>query len=79
MSTKNPYEIRTELLAQAQEYLQSQFEANKQFAEQTYQTMIELGKVQPEDWAKFAPKFYDFGDILAKAKELYSFVNNESR
>ena len=47
MSTKNPYEIRTELLAQAQEYLQSQFEANKQFAEQTYQTMIQLGKVQP--------------------------------
>jgi hypothetical protein len=78
MSTKNPFEIRTELLTLAQEYLQNQYEANKQFAEQTYHQMVELGKVQPEDWAKFAPKFYDFKDILAKAKELYGFVN-ESR
>jgi hypothetical protein len=41
--------------------------------------MVELGKVQPEDWATHMPKFYDFKDILEKAKELYGFVNNESR
>lgn len=76
MTTKNPYEIRTELLALAQGYLQKQFEANKQFAEQTYHQMIELGKATPEDWAKYAPKFYDFNDILQKAKELYGFVND---
>jgi hypothetical protein len=79
MSTKNPYEIRTELLGLAQGYLESQFQANKQFAEQAYQQMVELGKAQPEDWMKFAPKFYDFKDILDRAKELYGFVNNESR
>jgi hypothetical protein len=78
MSTKNPFEIRTELLGLAKDYLQSQFEANKAFSEQAYHQMIELGKVQPEDWMKFAPKFYDFQDILQKAKELYGFVN-ESR
>jgi len=78
MTTKNPYEIRTELLNLAQDYLQNQFEANKQFANQAYHQMLELGKVKPEDWAQFAPKFYDFGDIIAKAKELYGFVN-ESR
>jgi hypothetical protein len=75
MSTKNPYEIRTELLQLAQEYLQGQFEANRQFAEQTYHQMLEMGKAQPEDWMKFAPKFYDFSELLAKAKELYGFVN----
>jgi hypothetical protein len=78
MTTKNPYEIRTELLGLAQSYLESQYQANKDFAEQTFHQMVQLGKVQPEDWMKFAPKFYDFSDILAKAKELYGFVN-ESR
>jgi hypothetical protein len=79
MTTKNPYEIRTELLQLAQGYLQQQFDANKQFAEQAFHQMVDLGKVQPEDWAKHMPKFYDFKDILEKAKELYGFVNNESR
>lgn len=79
MTTKNPYEIRTELLQLAQTYLQEQFEANKQVAEQTFHKMIELGKATPEDWAKHMPKFYDFSDILKHAKELYGFVNNDSR
>jgi hypothetical protein len=75
MASKNPYEIRTEMLHLAQTYLHGQFEANKTFAEQTFKQMLELGKAQPEDWVQFTPKFYDFKDILAKAKELYGFVN----
>lgn len=79
MTTKNPYEIRTELLQLAQAHLQAQFEANKQFAEQAFHQMVELGKAQPEDWTKHMPKFYDFSDILKHAKELYGFVNNDNR
>lgn len=75
MSTKNPYEIRTELLHLAQSYLESQFQANKQFAEQAFQQMVALGKAQPEDWMKHAPKFYDFEQVLERAKQLYGFVS----
>lgn len=79
MTTKNPYEIRTELLQLAKEHLQAQFEANKQFADQAFHQLVALGKAQPEDWAKYMPKFYDFEEILKHAKELYGFVNNDGR
>lgn len=75
MSIKNPYEIRAELLHLAQSYLDAQFQANKEFAEQAFKQMVELGRAQPEDWVKHAPKFYDFEQVLERAKQLYGFVS----
>ena len=67
--TKNPFEIRAEMLQLAKEYLDQQYEMNVTFA----QNMFEQGKIQMEEVQK-AYKMYSMDELMAKAKEMYSFV-----
>lgn len=75
-STRTPFEIRTNLLEIAQDYLQKQWEANMDFARAAFMETLKQGMTTQADWEKFAPKYYNFEDIVAKAKELYGFVND---
>ena len=34
--------------------------------------------VSGPDWEKFAPKYFNFDEIVSKAKELYGFVNDKN-
>ena len=72
---KSPFELRTELLAQAQKHLTEQYEANLEFATETMVKLYKEGMATAADLAESAPKFPTTEDILAKAKEFYSFVN----
>lgn len=73
-----PYEIRTRLLEMAQKYLQTQYELNMEIARSTFDAMVKQGYQTQAQWEAMLPKMYDFSDILTKAKELQSFVDNKN-
>jgi hypothetical protein len=72
MTNKNPFEIRSEVLELAKEYMDKQTEMNIEFAEK----MQELGKIKMDEYANaFRP--YTFDELMEKAKEMYTFVSNK--
>jgi hypothetical protein len=73
----NPFEIRTELLKMAQNYLTKQQEMNLEFAQQTFEQLVKEGKKVAEDWQSYAPTMYSPEDIVKEASKLYGFVKND--
>jgi phage host-nuclease inhibitor protein Gam len=74
MTSKNPFQIRSEVLELAKEYMDKQTAMNIEYAEK----MQALGKIQVEDYTK-AFKPYTFDDLMNKAKEMYSFVSSKDK
>lgn len=70
--SKNPFEIRAEMLQLAKEYMDQQYHMNVQFAE----SMMEQGQKTIED-VKASYEMYSMDDLMEKAKEMYSFVSNK--
>lgn len=72
MSNKNPFEIRSDMLQLAKEYMDQQYHMNISFAEK----MFDAGKKSAEEMqAEY--KMYSMEDLMAKAKEMYSFVSDK--
>lgn len=69
MSNKNPFEIRSDVLAMAKDYMDKQNELNMAFFNQ----MVEAGKKTIEEY----PMMYTMEELQEKAKEMYSFVSNK--
>ena len=72
MSNKNPYEIRTEMLQLAKDYMDTQYRMNVEFA----QKALEAGRKSVED-VQDMYKMYSMDDLMEKAKEMYSFVSKK--
>jgi hypothetical protein len=72
----NPFEIRAEMLRMAQEYLTKQQEINLDFAGRTFEQLVKEGKKVAEDWQEYAPKMYNFDEVLKEANKLYGFVKD---
>ena len=72
MSTKNPFEIRSDMLKLAKDYLDKQYHMNMQFAEKAY----EAGQKTLEEMHE-ATKSYTTEELLTKAREMYSFVSDK--
>jgi hypothetical protein len=72
MSNKNPFEIRTEMLAMAKDYLDQQWQLNYMFTEK----LFDQGKKTAEEMQE-AMKMYSTDELMEKAKELYSFVSKK--
>ena len=53
MSNKNPFEIRSEMLSLAKDYMDQQYSMNVQFAER----MMDQGKIQIEEFQKYSRSF----------------------
>jgi hypothetical protein len=70
--SKNPFEIRSEMLQLAKDYMDQQYYMNKDFAEK----MFEAGKMQMEEMQK-ATEMYSMEELMEKAKEMYSFVSKK--
>jgi len=70
--SKNPFEIRAEMLQLAKEYMDQQYHMNILFAE----NMMNQGKKTVED-VKETYKMYSMDDLMEKAKEMYSFVSKK--
>lgn len=75
MSNKSPFEIRADLLKQAQEHLQSQYDANVKFSSDMFFALVKSGEKTMADFAAAMPKYPTIEDILDKARELYKFVD----
>ena len=76
MSNKNPFEIRAEMLNLAKEYMDQQYHMNIQFLE----NMVAEGRKAREDieeQLKDAYKMYSMDELMAKAKEMYSFISTK--
>jgi hypothetical protein len=71
---KSPYEIRLELLQMAQSHLQSAFERQMQFATEALKLATDAQWKSIEQLKELMPKAYTIDDVLAKAAELYGFV-----
>jgi hypothetical protein len=69
---KNPFEIRTEMIALAKEYLDQVTALNIEAANK----MMEAGKIQAEEYQKVV-QMYTMDDLMTKAKEMYNFVSTK--
>jgi arginine utilization protein RocB len=70
--TKNPFEIRADVLELAKEYMDKQVQMNIDYTKK----MQELGQASFNELAT-AYKPYTFDELMAKAKEMYSFVSTK--
>lgn len=75
--TKSAYELRMEMLEMSKSYLETQYQTSVDFAKTVFDTAIKAGQATVQEWQKYAPKMYDFSDVVKKAEELYSFVNQK--
>jgi hypothetical protein len=66
---KNPYEIRTEMLFLAKEYLDKQYQSNVDL----YVASCDLGSAVLTDY----PALYSFEQIEDMAKRFYRFVETK--
>ncbi len=71
-----PFEIRTQLLEMAKEYLEKQYAVNTEFAKRAYDELVAQNKATAEAWKIVAPKMYTMEDVLKEAAKLYGFVSN---
>jgi len=66
---KNPFEIRSDILAMAKDYLDKQHQLNVEVT----QKMIEAGQATFKD----LPAFYNFEELEKLAKQMYKFVETK--
>lgn len=71
MSTKNPYEIRLEILKMARELVMEEMYTKRDHVMEIWQSHDRKGHL---DW----PEFPDNDKILKKAQELYEFVESKT-
>jgi hypothetical protein len=69
MTNKNPFEIRTEVLQLAKQFMDEYTQNNINYA----QKMMELGLLSTTEVLTLM-KPYSMEDLMAKAQEMYSFV-----
>ena len=74
MTTKNPFEIRAEILELAKDYMDKQPALNLQYWEKA----MAVGKATIEE-AKAANAYapYSMDELMKKAQEMYSFVSKK--
>jgi hypothetical protein len=72
MTNKNPFEIRTEVLEMAKDYLDKQTQMNVEFTKK----MFEQGQKTSEELRE-AMTPYTMDELMEKAKEMYSFVSKK--
>jgi len=73
----NPYQIRTDLLAMAKNMLDKQYDTQMQVAQTMFDANKENMELATEAWKQYIPKMYTSEEVMAKAKELYSFVQEK--
>ena len=72
MSNKNPFEIRADMLKLAKDYMDQQYHMNITAAEK----LAEMGEKTLEE-IRETYKMYSTEELMAKAKEMYSFVSTK--
>jgi len=77
MSTKSPYELRFEVLEMAKGLMDQQHD----LAMTQFYSMMETAKDNAQEMEKitekYLPKMYQPKEIMAKAEELYKFIQKK--
>jgi hypothetical protein len=85
-TTKTPYEIRLELLKMSKDYFEAIQAANLNAAQVLWERSIDAAvfpqtsdanKKMLEQFKQATTPTYTFEDIIKKATEMYSFVNDK--
>ena len=76
MNTKNPFEIRTDVLSMAKDYMDRQQDIAAEYAQHAFNAALSSGKVTASTWQEYLPKMYSIDELTKKAQEMYSFVIN---
>lgn len=76
MNTKNPFEIRSDVLRMAKDYMDRQQEIASEFAKHAFNAALSSGTATANAWQEYVPKMYTLDELMTKAQEMYSFVNN---
>jgi|TARA_B110000285_G_scaffold222384_1_gene276492 hypothetical protein len=66
---KNPFEIRSDILAMAKEYM----DAQQAITTTLFQKAVEIGEKSIKDM----PTLYTVDELTEKAKEMYNFVSKK--
>jgi hypothetical protein len=74
MTTKNPFEIRMDILTMAKEYMDAQYDLQLKFFEKSMDQLSKSGNLNIETMQNMMPKMYSVEDLQKKAQEFYSFV-----
>ncbi len=74
---KNAFELRTDILAMAKEYMDQQYQLNREFAERVFDEAVNAGKVTNDQWKQYVPEMYSVEELMKKAQELYGFVSKK--
>ncbi len=73
-TNKTPFEIRTELLHIAKDYLDKQYEVHLELCRAAHMELIKSSIVAQNELEKVLPQLYDFSKIEELATKLNSFV-----
>lgn len=75
--SKNPFEIRTELLTMAKDYYDMQMSLSYDFAIKAVGEVNKHSADYEEKVRALMPKPYTMGEVIDKANELYAFVSKK--
>jgi hypothetical protein len=75
--TKNPYEIRFDLLSMAKDMLDRQYEQASIMAWEAMNKAMETNRDLYKDVEKYLPKMFTPEEIVAQAEKLQSFITDK--
>lgn len=77
MSNKTPFELRTDILQMAKDYMDAQYHLSLDFARRAFDVALDQKQVELKDWEKYFPKMYSIEELNKKAQEMYSFITTK--
>lgn len=77
--TKNPYEIRFDLLSMAKDMLDRQYEQASIMAWEAMNKAMETNRDLYKDVEKYLPKMFTPEEIVAQAEKLQSFITDKKQ
>jgi hypothetical protein len=75
--TKNPYEIRFDLLKMAKDMLDRQYEQSSMMAWDAMTKAMETNESLYKEVDKYVPKMFSPEEIIDQAERLQKFINNK--
>ena len=75
--SKNPYEIRFDLLTMAKDLLDRQYEQTSNMAWEAFNKAMESNRELYKDVEKYVPKMFTPEEVIAQAEKLQSFINKK--
>lgn len=75
--SKNPYEIRFDLLTMAKDLLDRQYEQSSNMAWEAFNKAMESNRELYKDVEKYVPKMFTPEEVIAQAEKLQSFINKK--